>query len=249
MIIGFAKHRDTDPGAQPRGADRYRRLTNYMDSPTVTKIIDGRAPQVTRDPVPEILAGDASALRRQIAALPFQRRYRFGMLSFAAQDVDVAAFNAGDPASRIAVGQAIDLLRETLWPGVPVPARPMLYVTTHTHTGRLEVNFAVPRAVRGAAGKIRSYNPDPPSPGGAPSRLWRAARDVLNQRFGWADPEDPRRARPLTARLVTRALAGRPAAPRHPPDSAQTPRPDHAAPRPNWRDPCHPARWNATSWI
>lgn len=221
MIIGFAKHRDTDPGAQARGADRYRRLTNYMDSPTVTKIIAGRARQVTRDPVPEILAGDASALRRQIAALPFQRRYRFGMLSFAAQDVDVAAFNAGDPASRFAVGQALDLLRETLWPGVPVPARPMLYVTTHTHTGRLEVNFAVPRA----------------------------ARDVLNQRFGWADPEDPRRARPLTARLVTRALAGRPAAPRHPPDSAQTPRPDHAAPRPNWRDPCHPARWNATSWI
>ncbi len=193
MILGFAKHRAQN-ATRARRADYYRALTTYMDGPTVRKVIEGQPREVARDPVPEILAGSGSVLRRQIAALPFQRKYSFGMMSFAPEDVDVAAFNAGDPGARFKLGQALALLRETLWPGVPVAARPMLYVTTHTHVDRLEVNFALPRMVRNAAGQIRSYNPAPPGPRGYPPKLWITARDLLNQQLGWADPEDPYRA-------------------------------------------------------
>lgn len=193
MILGFAKHRAQN-ATRARSADYYRALTEYMDGPTVRKVIEGQPQEVARDPVPEILAGSAPVLRRQIASLPFARKYSFGMLSFAEQDVDVAAFNAGDPEARFKLGQALTLLRETLWPGVPVAARPMLYVTTHTHADRLEVNFALPRTVRNAAGLIRSYNPAPPGPKGYSPKLWIAARDLLNWQLGWADPEDPYRA-------------------------------------------------------
>jgi len=192
MILGFAKHRAQN-ATRARRADYYRALTTYMDGPTVRKVIDGQPREVARDPVPEILAGSAPVLRRQIAALPFQRKYSFGMLSFAPEDVDVAAFNAGDPGARFKLDKALALLRETLWPGVPVAARPTLYVTTHTHADRLELNFALPRTVRNAAGQIRSYNPAPPGRKGYPPKLWIVARDLLNWQFGWADPEDPYR--------------------------------------------------------
>lgn len=192
MLCGFSHHHD-NPGTdgQARAAD-YRVLTDYMDGSQVMKKIGGARVRVDRGPVPEILYGSAEILRRQIAALPFQRKYRFGLLSFEKSDVDVEAFNAGNLRLRRELDLALVLFFEALWPGIPAAARPMPYVTTHTHTARVEINVALPRAVYVGA-RAFSHNPYPPTPMGAASDYWRAFRDLLNLTFGWADPEDPLR--------------------------------------------------------
>lgn len=197
MLTGFSRQQNNRTAQEKgRGAAAYRALTEYMDSPVVMKDIAAAKVEVVRDPAPEILHGRADSLRRSIAALPFQRKYRFGLMSFAQSDVDVEAFNAGEPVARRQVDLALGLFVQTLWPGIPAPARPGYYVTTHTHTGRLEVNVALPRAVFPGE-QPHSYNPDPPTPLGEPPALWRAMRDVMNARFAWADPEDPLRRRDL----------------------------------------------------
>ena len=192
MLSGFSHHHDNPVGGGASRADDYRTLTDYMDAPWVMKTIKGARVRVDRGPAPEILLGRAGVLRRQIASLPFQRRYRFGLLSFAEDDIDVPAFNAGHPRLRREVDLALNLFLEALWPGIPTTARPMPYVTTHTHTGRLEVNLAMPRAVY-LGQKVYSHNPDPPVRLGEAPIYWRAFRDLLNYSFGWADPEDPAR--------------------------------------------------------
>lgn len=97
MIITFSRHAD-NPG---RGADRYRALTDYMDAPVVEKpLADGRRHSARRDPAPEILLGHGDLLRLSIRTMPFRQKYRSGVLSFAAEDVDIEAFNVGDPMLR-----------------------------------------------------------------------------------------------------------------------------------------------------
>lgn len=192
MLVGFSHHHDNPGTTGQARADDYRALSDYMDSPWVVKVIGGARVCVNREPVPEILYGRAEVLRRQIAALPFQRKYRFSLLSFEESDIDVVAFNSGDPRRRREIDLALALFVEALWPGVPADARPMPYVTTHTHTGRLEINLAHPRAVH-VNGRAFSHNPDPPTRQGEPSEYWRSFRDLLNLTFGWADPEDPAR--------------------------------------------------------
>jgi len=195
MLSGFSHHHDNpSSGDGPARADDYRALSNYMDRPWVMKSASGARIRVDRDPVPEILYGRADQVRREIAAVPFQRKYRFGMLSFDEADIDVDAFNAGHPRLRREVDLSLDLFFKALWPGIPADARPSPYVTTHTHTGRLEVNVALARAVH-VGERVYSHNPDPPTPFGAAPTYWRAFRDLLNLAFGWADPEDPARRR------------------------------------------------------
>jgi hypothetical protein len=195
MLSGFSHHHDNPSSSDgPASADDYRPLSDYMDSPWVMKSVSGASLRVDRDPVPEILHGRADQLRREIAALPFQRKYRFGLLSFDEADIDVDAFNAGRPRLRREVDLALELFFEALWPGIPADARPSPYVTTHTHTGRLEVNVALARAVH-LGERVYSHNPDPPTPFGAAPDYWRAFRDLVNVTFGWADPEDPARRR------------------------------------------------------
>lgn len=195
MLSGFSHHHDNPSSRDgPARADDYRALSDYMDSPWVMKSVSGARIRVDRDPIPEILYGRANLLRREIAALPFQRKYRFGLLSFDEADIDVDAFNAGHPRLRREVDLALDLFFEALWPSIPAEARPSPYVTTHTHTGRLEVNVALARSVH-VGERVYSHNPDPPTPFGAAPDYWRAFRDLVNLIFGWADPEDPARRR------------------------------------------------------
>ncbi|MFG6612065.1 hypothetical protein ACGYJ6_17780, partial [Sulfitobacter sp. 1A12057] len=114
-------------------------------------------------------------------------------LSFAASDIDVAAFNAGERAARDPVAAAIDLFLEMAFAGVPEPNRPPVFAGTHTHTGRLEVNIAMPRFVWTPAGELRSYNPYPPMKGS--QNAWDALGDFLNDAFGWENPRASNKAR------------------------------------------------------
>lgn len=144
---------------------------------------------VNRSPAPEILMGDPTLIRAAIRMAPGQHKYRSAVLSFAPKDVDVAAFNAGCAVQRGRVNHALTMWLAAAFAGIPAANRPPVLASTHTHTGRMEVNLLIPRWVLRADGKIRAYNPDPP---GAGNRALReAVEDVLNHRFDWADPRNP----------------------------------------------------------
>lgn len=171
-------------------------VTAYMEDEFVWKPsphLDGGRERVERVPPPEVLKGDAALMRQAIRAVPFQCRYSSGVLSFDLDDVDVTAFNAGDSELRRQVAEAIQAFEDTAYAGIPQEHRPPTFWTTHTHTGRLELNFCMPRAILAGSGKLRSINPHPP--GRESRQLYDAFRDVFNARYGWADPEDPARAR------------------------------------------------------
>lgn len=193
MLITFAGHsdnRDTE-----RSADRFLPLTRYMDAPVVMKDL-GQAPEpVFRSPRPEVLSGRAETLRRTLATLPFERKYTSLVLSFAAEDLDCAAFNAGEPRLRGQVDLALQLVLDLAYAGIPASARPPHYITTHTHTGRLELNLALIRAVYRPDGRMMSHNSHPPGDALRSLGQWFAVQDLLNHRFGWSDPGDPARRR------------------------------------------------------
>lgn len=187
MMFTFSKY-----GADPQNVGAIDAV-GYMSDRDVLKPTGGGVRQrMRRYPAPEVLIGDMALIRAAIRAAPGKLKYRSGVLSFAREDVDVISFNAGNPDLRGAVDLALGLWVEVAFAGIPETARPPIFATTHTHTGRLEVNFLSPRWVLRPDGKIRSYNPDPPGP--ESRAMWRAYQDVLNARFEWADPETPDRA-------------------------------------------------------
>ncbi|MFV2052976.1 hypothetical protein [Aliiroseovarius sp. YM-037] len=134
-----------------------------------------------RNPAPELLSGQPMVFQGALAGLSFKKKYRVVTLSFHRDDIDVAAFNSGDPVLRQQVAAAVELVFETAFAGVPLEARPPHLVTTHTHLGRLEVNIAVPRFVLSPEGKIRSINPHPMQRGCPPEQIvFRLVRKLLN---------------------------------------------------------------------
>lgn len=191
MLMSFSKYAKDPEGPSAQDAVEYP-SAHAVPKPTFRGIV-----MVRRDPVPEILMGDPALARAAIRMAPGQLKYRSAVMTFAAEDVDVAAFNAGDPSARGAVDLAVGLWTEIAFAGVPDQCRPPVFATTHTHLGRLEVNLLAPRWISRSDGPLRSFNIDPPGP--ASRAMWDAFEDLLNHRFGWADPRDPARRRLVQA--------------------------------------------------
>lgn len=147
-----------------------------------------------RAPAPELLVGTPSATLAVISRQTFQHRFAAATLSFAPDEIDVPEFNS-DGKSRRLVASAIEVFLECVFPGIPVAARPPVMVGTHVHTGRLELNIIIPKAVLTASG-YRSYNPAPP--GTKTQTRWDLVAAFLCAAFDWRDPNDP-----LNRRLVT----------------------------------------------
>ncbi len=191
MLVAWSKHTGADdPGGNG--------VVNYLCNAAVWKTSlngNGRV-LLHRNPAPEILRGDPGLMRQAIRSIDFKHRYSSAVLSFEREDVDIARFNTGDPVLREQIDRVIRAFEAAAYAGIAEEHRPPCLWTTHTDTGRLELNFCAPRAILAGDGRIKSINPSPP--GGANQKLWDAFRDVMNARYGWADPEDPRRAR-LTA--------------------------------------------------
>lgn len=187
MMVMWSKH----TGSDDAGGDG---VVAYMsDTFTWKPTPDGGHERLRRVPPPEILKGDATLIRQAIRATPFQCRYSSAVLSFERGDIDIEKFNAGDPELRRRVSELIQAFEDAVYAGIPEQHRPPTFWTTHTHTGRLELNFCAPRAILAGDRRLRAINPHPP--GGESRRLFDAFRDVWNCRHGWADPEDPTRAR------------------------------------------------------
>lgn len=183
MLIGWYKF---------DGSDRSGRgIVNYFLSPSVGKSAEGQRLQLKRDPAPELLAGDPDQMVRFLKRLPFTRRFSAMTMTFAEGDVPVAAFNRGDREQRDRVGKAVTAVLELAYLHIPPEKRPPVLIGTHTHTGRLEVNLLLPRAVLAGHGRYLSWNPCPPTP--LHREMWDLQRQLINARFGWAEPTDPRR--------------------------------------------------------
>lgn len=187
MLMSFSKYAKDAEGPSAQDA------VEYMSAPAVPKPTFQGSVMVHRDPVPEILMGDPALARAAIRMAPGQLKYRSAVMTFATNDVDVAAFNQGDPSARGAVDLAVGLWCEIAFAGVPPQFRPPVFATTHTHLSRLEVNLLVPRWITRSDGALRSFNIAPPGP--ASRAMWDAFEDLLNFRFAWADPRDPARRR------------------------------------------------------
>jgi len=183
MLIGWSPHQASADPAQPAA---------YLLDTEVVKPVGMQPVRETRTPAPELLIGFPSVVQNAIAALTFEATYRVALLSFDPTEVDVVQFNAGDKMVRGSIAVAIDLFLELAFAGVPSRCRPPVFVGTHTHTGRLEINIAMPRFVWTDTGKLRSYNPHPPMRGSR--NAFDALGDFLIARFGWSNPRALHRA-------------------------------------------------------
>lgn len=182
MMIGWSQHTGASVETAPEN------VIGYLMSPEVSKTVGTTRQNILRDPAPELLMGNPSITRTTLRALRHTHIYSVATLSFAKNDISVAAFNAGDPDLRQQIGQTLGLFFEAAYAGIPPVARLQPLVGTHTHTGRLEVNILMPRAVWKSVGQLRAHNPHPP--GGESMALWDHVRDLVNLRFEWADPMD-----------------------------------------------------------
>ncbi|MGR3598862.1 MAG: hypothetical protein ACU0FH_00415 [Heliomarina sp.] len=177
MLIGWSPHQASADPAQPAA---------YLLDTEVVKPVGMQPVRETRTPAPELLLGFPSVVQNAIAALKFEATYRVALLSFDPTEVDVVQFNAGNKRVRGSIAVAIDLFLALAFAGVPSRCRPPVYVGTHTHTGRLEINIAMPRFVWTETGELRSYNPHPPMRGSR--NAFDALGDFLIARFGWSNP-------------------------------------------------------------
>ncbi|WP_338282581.1 relaxase/mobilization nuclease domain-containing protein [Sinorhizobium sp. KGO-5] len=130
-----------------------------------------------REPLPEVLRGDADRMRALIDACPHQWTYRAGVIAFTAKD-------APNPAQQ---RQVMDAFENLAFAGMEADQREMLWVR-HTHEGRVELHFVTPRMELVSG---RSLNIAPPGY----QKHYDALRDVLNKEHGWDDPMAPERSR------------------------------------------------------
>jgi len=130
-----------------------------------------------REPLPEVLRGDADRMRALIDACPYQWTYRAGVIAFTAEDAPNSAQQR----------QVMDTFESLAFAGLEADQRDMFWVR-HTHEGRVELHFVTPRMELVSG---RSLNIAPPGY----QKHYDALRDVLNKEHGWNDPMAPERSR------------------------------------------------------
>jgi len=136
---------------------------------------------IERQPAPTVLRGDPELVSRLIDSLRFKNRYTSGVLSFA-------------PGERVTPEMESDLMdrfERAAFAGLKPDQYSILWVR-HEHAGHAELNFLVPRV---ELETNKSLNIAPP--GQETRELFGAFRSQVNLEYGFADPDDPRRARKI----------------------------------------------------
>lgn len=131
----------------------------------------------TRDPAPEVLRGNAQRTEALIDSIANKWKYSSGVIAFADDD-------APTESEQQAV---IDDFEASVFAGLERDQYDILWIR-QTHEGNVELHFVVPR-VELTTGK--ALNGFPPGY----QKLTDAWRDKWNYDKGWADPNDPERAR------------------------------------------------------
>lgn len=186
-------------GWSPHSTGTSNAVVSYLTAPTIATDIGGTRVPIVRDPAPETLHGNPHLVGAFIDALHTKHTYACATMSFAPDDIDLKQWVAKHPVLRKQIATAIDLFADAAFAGIDAAARPPIFANTHTHTGRLEVNILMPRAVVRRQNGIwipRGYNPNPPF--GLQRKIWDHYQNALNHLHGWGDPRDPFRASSVT---------------------------------------------------
>lgn len=163
-------------GAGPVDYLTARTVLAYDENRDLIRDANGQPQRVTRDPLPEVLRGDAQIMIDLIDACPHQWSYRAGVISFA----------AGDAPTEDQQQEVIDRFEEVAFAGLGGEQFSCLWVR-HTHEDRVELHFCTPRMELHSG---RSLNIAPPGY----ERAFDSLRDLMNKTQGWADPMDAERA-------------------------------------------------------
>lgn len=154
-----------------------REVVAYDENRNAIRNEHGEMTFLAREPLPEVLRGDAERMRALIDGCPHQWTYRAGVLAFTAEDAP----------TEVQQHQVMDAFEGLAFAGLDADQHDMLWVR-HTHEGRVELHFLTPRMELASA---RSLNIAPPGY----ERHYDALRDVLNKENSWNDPQAPERAR------------------------------------------------------
>lgn len=188
MLIKFFKN-GQGSGAGPVGYLIAREVVAYSENRDVLRDDMGRIVMIARDPLPEIIRGNAALVEAEIDACRHQWTYRSGVLSFTREDAPTERQQA----------EVMDAFERLAFAGLERDQWDILWVR-HTHEERVELHFVTPRMELSSG---RSLNIAPPGY----QKAFDALRDVENKRHGWSDPEDPARARDVVS-LVELARRG-----------------------------------------
>ncbi|WP_157967751.1 relaxase/mobilization nuclease domain-containing protein [Cohaesibacter intestini] len=149
----------------------------YDENRNVLRDENGDVIMKRRDPPPDIMRGDPNITRDLINSSPFEWSYVSGVVAFASDD------NPNEEQQQ----EVMDAFEMLAFAGLEPEQYDILWVR-HTHEGKVELHFCLPR-LELISGK--SFNPFPPGF----EKAFNSLRDVQNKLHGWADPEDPSRAR------------------------------------------------------
>ncbi|QBF30772.1 relaxase/mobilization nuclease domain-containing protein [Thalassococcus sp. S3] len=159
-------------GAGPVEYLTARTVLAYDDNRDLMRDAAGQPMIVTRDPLPEVVRGDADVMIDLIDACPYKWTYRAGVVSFAREDAPTE-----DQQQEV-----IDRFEEIAFAGLDADRYACLWVR-HTHEDRVELHFCTPRMELHSG---RSLNIAPPGY----ERTFDSLRDLMNKTHGWADPMD-----------------------------------------------------------
>lgn len=155
------------------GSAAGRRAVGYL-----CKEVDPMNKLVRTNP-PEVLRGDPGRIGALIDSLPFEHTYKSGVLSW----------QAGEKVSQVQQDLAMRGFENVAFAGLEPDAYEILWVR-HTHEGRVELHFIVPRVNLHTG---RSMNIDPP--GKKSQTMFNTWRREYNVENGFGDPEDPEHRR------------------------------------------------------
>lgn len=172
-------------GAGPVDYLTARTVLAYDENRDLIRDASGQLKNVTRDPLPEVLRGDAAIMIDLIDACPHKWSYRAGVISFA----------EGDKPSEEEQQQVIYRFEELAFAGLDGDQYACMWVR-HTHEDRVELHFCTPRMELYSG---RSLNIAPPGY----ERAFDSLRDLMNKENDWADPMDA--ARTAETKKVTEA--------------------------------------------
>lgn len=177
MIHGLSKHT-----TRAVAAIDYFLAGEYLDK------ADGRWKD--RDPAPKLLEGDPLQMRALCDSLTYKNKYTSGVLSFSHAETD--KINATPGLKE----KLIEELREFAYAGFKNDDSKPLLVVEHSHTGRLELHYLIPR-VSLESGLY--FNVFPPNydgkrgPGNNQAFIKQndAFVDAMCERYGLQNPRDP----------------------------------------------------------
>lgn len=152
----------------------------FEEGGRIRRDVHGKPITYVRDPAPVIVAGDPATTEALIDSLDFKYKFKYtsGVLSCAPEDGLIG---------REKEKALIEDFERTAFAGLEADQYSILWVR-HVHQGHHELHFVVPR-VELTTG--RALNICPPNY----QKFFDPWRSLWNEREGWADPDDPARAR------------------------------------------------------